>query len=203
MVNHSTDPSLRNTSLHKRELPSGGTEAADSANENGGTMASFFTLEAGSLPAAVQCNFLSFGYNLVPLVWISYIICFSRHDRSCVFMLVSSSSSDFLHMETTVMIRRYWKCLFEINACLQMRGHPCIQCGEKHASIVQFANQYSPIHVAADINSGEELLHTYGDLSDGDLLLTFGFVDTLGTSYQNPHNKVAHLQWNSMSMSRI
>ena len=50
MVNHSTDPSLRNTSLHKRELPTASTEPADGGNENGGTTTSFFTLEAGNIP---------------------------------------------------------------------------------------------------------------------------------------------------------
>ena len=43
---------------------------------------------------------------------------------------------------------------------------------------------------ASDITSGAELLHTYGDLSDGELLNTFGFVDTLQSGFKNPHNKV-------------
>ena len=41
-----------------------------------------------------------------------------------------------------------------------------------------------------DITSGQELLHTYGDLSDGELLNTFGFIDTMGSDFKNPNNKV-------------
>jgi len=33
-------------------------------------------------------------------------------------------------------------------------------------------------------------MDTYGDLGDADLLNIFGFVDTLGTQYANPNNKV-------------
>ncbi len=36
------------------------------------------------------------------------------------------------------------------------------------------------------IKAGEEVLHTYGDLSDAQLLLTYGFVEQLPTP--NPHN---------------
>ena len=44
MVNHSTDPSLINTSLHRRQQAA---EMAEGASENGGPSADFFTLEAG------------------------------------------------------------------------------------------------------------------------------------------------------------
>lgn len=33
-------------------------------------------------------------------------------------------------------------------------------------------------------------MHTYGDLSDAELLNIFGFVDTLGTNFTNPNNLV-------------
>lgn len=37
--------------------------------------------------------------------------------------------------------------------------------------------------------AGQELLHSYGDLSDAELLSIFGFVDTMGVNFTNPHNK--------------
>ena len=43
----------------------------------------------------------------------------------------------------------------------------------------------------ADILSGSELLHSYGDLSDAQLLHIFGFVDTLNANFTNPHNEVS------------
>lgn len=46
------------------------------------------------------------------------------------------------------------------------------------------------------IAAGEELLHTYGDLSDAELLQTFGFVEVLGEE-GNPHNTV-HLPHTSV-----
>lgn len=55
MVNHSTDPALRNTSLHRRESPAPVSEAGEgeAAKENGIPSASFFTLEAGTLTCSV------------------------------------------------------------------------------------------------------------------------------------------------------
>ena len=43
----------------------------------------------------------------------------------------------------------------------------------------------------ADILSGSELLHSYGDLSDAELLNIFGFVDTMNANFTNPHNEVS------------
>lgn len=39
-----------------------------------------------------------------------------------------------------------------------------------------------------DIAEGEEVLHTYGDLSDAQLLQTYGFVEAWGPGEGNPHN---------------
>ena len=47
MVNHSTDSSLRNTSLQKKQLPAT-ANSEEGAEENKGTTASYFTLEAGT-----------------------------------------------------------------------------------------------------------------------------------------------------------
>lgn len=41
-----------------------------------------------------------------------------------------------------------------------------------------------------DISKGEQLLHTYGDLSDAQLLQTYGFVEDFQPGYDNPHNFV-------------
>lgn len=41
-----------------------------------------------------------------------------------------------------------------------------------------------------DISKGEQLLHTYGDLSDAQLLQTYGFVEAFEPGYDNPHNFV-------------
>ena len=41
-----------------------------------------------------------------------------------------------------------------------------------------------------DIAQGEQLLHTYGDLSDAQLLQTYGFVEELEPGFDNPHNFV-------------
>ncbi|DBB01093.1 hypothetical protein WJX77_011966 [Trebouxia sp. C0004] len=41
-----------------------------------------------------------------------------------------------------------------------------------------------------DISKGEQLLHTYGDLSDAQLLQTYGFVEDFEPGYDNPHNFV-------------
>ena len=41
-----------------------------------------------------------------------------------------------------------------------------------------------------DIAKGEQLLHTYGDLSDAQLLQTYGFVEDFEPGYDNPHNFV-------------
>lgn len=41
-----------------------------------------------------------------------------------------------------------------------------------------------------DISKGEQLLHTYGDLSDAQLLQTYGFVEEFGPGFDNPHNFV-------------
>ncbi|KAL0029185.1 hypothetical protein WJX79_001145 [Trebouxia sp. C0005] len=41
-----------------------------------------------------------------------------------------------------------------------------------------------------DIAKGEQLLHTYGDLSDAQLLQTYGFVEDVEPGYDNPHNFV-------------
>lgn len=43
-------------------------------------------------------------------------------------------------------------------------------------------NGYFSMKADRDIASGEEVLHTYGDLSDGQLLLTYGFVDIAAAS---------------------
>ena len=40
------------------------------------------------------------------------------------------------------------------------------------------------------ISKGEQLLHTYGDLSDAQLLQTYGFVEEFEPGYDNPHNFV-------------
>ena len=48
----------------------------------------------------------------------------------------------------------------------------------------------SALLAEVDILGGTEVLHNYGDLGDADLLNIFGFVDTQGTQYANPHNKV-------------
>lgn len=39
-----------------------------------------------------------------------------------------------------------------------------------------------------DIAAGEEVLHTYGDLADAQLLQTYGFVEEWGPGEANPHN---------------
>lgn len=39
-----------------------------------------------------------------------------------------------------------------------------------------------------DIAAGEQVLHTYGDLSDAELLQIYGFVEDLAEP--NPHNRV-------------
>ena len=39
------------------------------------------------------------------------------------------------------------------------------------------------------VQAGEQVLHTYGDLSDAALLQTYGFVEDLG-GVGNPHNCV-------------
>ena len=41
-----------------------------------------------------------------------------------------------------------------------------------------------------DISKGEQLLHTYGDLSEAQLLQTYGFVEAFQPGYENPHNFV-------------
>ena len=41
-----------------------------------------------------------------------------------------------------------------------------------------------------DISKGEQLLHTYGDLSDAQLLQTYGFVEEFESGFDNPHNFV-------------
>ncbi len=41
-----------------------------------------------------------------------------------------------------------------------------------------------------DIAKGEQLLHTYGDLSNAQLLQTYGFVEDFEPGYDNPHNFV-------------
>ena len=45
-------------------------------------------------------------------------------------------------------------------------------------------------HAERDISKGEQLLHTYGDLSDAQLLQTYGFVEAFEPGYDNPHNFV-------------
>lgn len=55
-----------------------------------------------------------------------------------------------------------------------------------------------------DISKGEQLLHTYGDLSDAQLLQTYGFVEAFQPGYENPHNFVpvpVHLVLQSCSES--
>ena len=47
---------------------------------------------------------------------------------------------------------------------------------------------------ARDISAGEEVLHTYGDLSDAELLQTYGFIEHLdepANPHHNPHNNVS------------
>ncbi len=39
-----------------------------------------------------------------------------------------------------------------------------------------------------DIAAGEQLLHTYGNLSDAQLLQTYGFVEEFEEGYDNPQN---------------
>lgn len=73
MVNHSTDPSQINTSLHRRELPTGTQAAAEDANENGGPLESFFTLEAGA-----QLIYINHGFVLKVLkkgIIVSQVFC--------------------------------------------------------------------------------------------------------------------------------
>lgn len=41
-----------------------------------------------------------------------------------------------------------------------------------------------------DIPAGQPVLHTYGDLSDAQLLQTYGFVEQLPYEQPNPHNYV-------------
>ena len=43
---------------------------------------------------------------------------------------------------------------------------------------------------ARNIAAGEEVLHTYGNLSDAQLLQTYGFVEELPSDSLNPHNYV-------------
>ena len=45
-------------------------------------------------------------------------------------------------------------------------------------------------HAERDIAKGEQLLHTYGDLSDAQLLQTYGFVEDFEAGFENPHNFV-------------
>lgn len=45
-------------------------------------------------------------------------------------------------------------------------------------------------HAERDISKGEQLLHTYGDLSDAQLLQTYGFVEEIEDGFDNPHNFV-------------
>ena len=44
--------------------------------------------------------------------------------------------------------------------------------------------------VERNISKDEQLLHTYGDLSDAQLLQTYGFVEEFEPGYDNPHNFV-------------
>lgn len=41
-----------------------------------------------------------------------------------------------------------------------------------------------------DIAEGSEILHTYGDLSDAELLSIYGFIDQMPPGMTNPHNEV-------------
>ena len=43
---------------------------------------------------------------------------------------------------------------------------------------------------ARDIARGEQLLHSYGNLSDAETLETYGFVEDLPEGHRNPHNNV-------------
>ncbi len=43
---------------------------------------------------------------------------------------------------------------------------------------------------ARDISRGEQLLHSYGNLSDAETLETYGFVEDLPDGHRNPHNNV-------------
>ena len=47
-----------------------------------------------------------------------------------------------------------------------------------------------PSTAERDISKGEQLLHTYGDLSDAQLLQTYGFVEEFEPGFDNPHNFV-------------
>ncbi len=42
-----------------------------------------------------------------------------------------------------------------------------------------------------DIREGEEVCHTYGELSDAELLQTYGFVEELPPGVVNPNNRAA------------
>ena len=43
---------------------------------------------------------------------------------------------------------------------------------------------------ARDIGRDEQLLHSYGNLSDAETLETYGFVEQLPEGHRNPHNSV-------------
>lgn len=51
--------------------------------------------------------------------------------------------------------------------------------------------QAHPGDADVDIPAGAEVMHTYGDLSDAELLTTFGFIDAIDLeAFSNPNNRV-------------
>lgn len=60
-----------------------------------------------------------------------------------------------------------------------------------HCATVMILRTTSCHGAERDIAKGEQLLHTYGDLSDAQLLQTYGFVQDFEPGYNNPHNFVS------------
>jgi len=133
MLNHSTRPELRNTTLERIE--SAMTVEVEGVGEV--SFDAFFTMKAGAWALAAAGRVLTLG--------------------SALLLLTQSNACPPLSLP---LYTRHTQ-----------PPHPP-------------TNPQTPTERA--IPAGEEVLHTYGELSDAQLLLTYGFLESLPTP--NPHN---------------